>query len=175
MSSIPCLENRNVIYSMLFRAASETLTDCARKRLGVQIGSTGILHTWGRTSWTIPPPLHRLGGGLSQGKWISSRGDSSSVKVMSRLFRGKFLCFLKRHMRRASFSLRGRVPGLPGRLYAKEWWSMPSPLQRSRNVLKYLGSIPTGSPSRTTAFSVWRTERSPFPGRTMPTATHKRS
>jgi hypothetical protein len=37
-----------VIYTILFKAAAETLADCARSRLGVQIGFTGILHTGGR-------------------------------------------------------------------------------------------------------------------------------
>ncbi|MGD0236497.1 MAG: transposase zinc-binding domain-containing protein, partial [Syntrophorhabdales bacterium] len=42
------LRNRQVIYNLLFKAASETLVELARMRLGVQIGCIAVLHTWGQ-------------------------------------------------------------------------------------------------------------------------------
>jgi hypothetical protein len=137
------LRNRNVIYNMLFKAASETLTDCARKRLGVQIGSTGILHTWGQNLMDHPH-LHYIvsGGGLLQGKWISSRRRFLfPVRVMSRLFRGKFLCFLKKAFEAGELQLTGEeFPAFLGKLYAKEWvvYAKP-PFNGPETVLKYLG------------------------------------
>ena len=62
------LRNRELIYTILFKAASETLADCARTRLGVQIGSACIFHTWGQNLMDHPH-VHCIvtGGGLSAG------------------------------------------------------------------------------------------------------------
>jgi serine/threonine protein kinase len=42
--------NRKVLYDLLFRSVSDTLTELANdpKHLGAEIGSIGILHTWGQ-------------------------------------------------------------------------------------------------------------------------------
>ncbi len=44
------LQNRRLIYNLLFRAASKTLLCLAAdpQRLGAQIGLTAVLHTWGQ-------------------------------------------------------------------------------------------------------------------------------
>ena len=131
------LKNRKVVYDMLFKAAAETLTQLAGKRLG-RIGFIAVLHTWGQ-NLNDHPHLHCIvsGGGLSQGKWVSSkRRFLFPVKVMSRLFRGKFLSFLKKAyedgLQSAGEDLRS--------LYAKEWvvYSKP-PFNGPENVLGYLG------------------------------------
>ena len=104
------LRNSEVIYNILFKAASETLADCARTRLGVQIGSTDILHTWGQNLMNHPH-VHCIvtGGGLSQGTWISSkRRFLFPVKVLSPLFKGKFLFFLRKAYEAANFRVWGR-------------------------------------------------------------------
>ena len=43
------LQNKRVLYGLLFRAASETLSTIARdeKHFGAKIGFTAVLHTWG--------------------------------------------------------------------------------------------------------------------------------
>ena len=45
-------QNKAVIYDLLFKASAETLLTIAAdpKRLGVKIGFTSVLHTWGRAS-----------------------------------------------------------------------------------------------------------------------------
>jgi hypothetical protein len=95
------LKNRRLVYDLLFRAASETLLELAAdpKRLGAQIGITAILHTWGQ-NLRFHPHLHCVvtGGGLSPDgtRWVSGRkGYFLPVKVLSKLFRGKFLAGLK--------------------------------------------------------------------------------
>ena len=42
-------QNKAVVYDLLFRAASETMTTIAAdpKHLGARIGITAVLHTWG--------------------------------------------------------------------------------------------------------------------------------
>jgi hypothetical protein len=48
--------NQQVLYDLLFRSASETLSDLAQdpKYLGAKVGIIGILHTWARTLWITP-------------------------------------------------------------------------------------------------------------------------
>ncbi len=60
--------NRKVLYDLLFRSVSETLTQLAKdsKHLGAEIGCIGILHTWGQNLMDHPH-IHGIvtGGGLS--------------------------------------------------------------------------------------------------------------
>jgi Putative transposase/Transposase zinc-binding domain len=94
-------QNKAVIYDLLFKASSKTLLTIAAdpKRLGVRIGFTSVLHTWG-SAMTHHPHVHMIvpGGGISADgtRWISSSEDYLlPVPVLSRLFRGKMLAMLK--------------------------------------------------------------------------------
>ena len=96
-----CLVNQKVMYDLLFHSASQTILTLAgdKKHLGALTGLVAVLHTWGQTL-TEHPHLHTLvpAGGWSNwnGYWKNSRKKFFiSVKVLSRLFRGKFLCGLK--------------------------------------------------------------------------------
>lgn len=89
--------NKAVVYGLLFDVAAETLLTIAGdpKHLGAAIGATLVLHTWG-SALTHHPHVHGIvpGGGLSpDGKrWIACRpGFFLSVRVLSRLFRRRFL------------------------------------------------------------------------------------
>jgi hypothetical protein len=89
--------NKSVIYTLLFRAAAETLQTIAAdpKHLGARVGLTLVLHTWG-SAITHHPHVHGIvpGGGLSiDGKqWIHCRpGFFLPVRVLSRLFRRLFM------------------------------------------------------------------------------------
>jgi hypothetical protein len=89
--------NKTVIYGILFKAAAETLITIAAdpKHLGVRIGLTAVLHSWG-SALTHHPHVHIIvpGGGLSldRQRWISCRpGFFLPVRVLSRLFRRLFL------------------------------------------------------------------------------------
>ena len=93
-------QNKAVIYDLLFKASAETLSTIAAapKRLGVRIGFTSVLHTWG-SAMTHHPHVHMIvpGGGLSPDgtQWVSSRGNFLvHVNVLARLFRGKLLAML---------------------------------------------------------------------------------
>lgn len=94
-------QNQKIVYNILFRSASETLRTIAAdpKHLGAEIGFQAILHTWGQ-NLLHHPHLHCVvpGGGLSPDhtQWISCRERFFlSVRVLSRMFRGKFLYYLK--------------------------------------------------------------------------------
>ena len=89
--------NKAVVYSILFRAAAETLRAIAAdpRHLGAEIGVIAVLHTWG-SALTHHPHLHCIvpGGGLSPdgSRWIACRpGFFLPVRVLSRLFRRLFL------------------------------------------------------------------------------------
>jgi Putative transposase/Transposase zinc-binding domain len=93
-------QNKAVVYDILFTASAETMTVIAAdpKHLGARIGITAVLHTWG-SALTHHPHVHMIvpGGGISPdgSRWVSSRPDFLvHVKVLARLFRGKFLAML---------------------------------------------------------------------------------
>ena len=86
-------QNKAVVYDLLFKASSQTMRMIAAdpKHLGVKIGFTSVLHTWG-SAMTHHPHVHMIvpGGGISLDgtRWIDCRPNYLlPVKVLSRLFR----------------------------------------------------------------------------------------
>jgi hypothetical protein len=149
------LRNQRVVYSLLLKAASETLLQLAkdRKYLGAEIGFIALLHTWSQTL-IDHPHVHCLvsGGGLSPDgrRWIfSRRGFFIPVKVLSSLFRGKFLDGLKKAYETGELKFPGKIGVLKGEpafkefltdLYRQKWvvYCKP-PLKRAEQVMEYLG------------------------------------
>jgi hypothetical protein len=91
------MQNKVVVYRMLFRATAATLRTIAADpdHLGAEIGFFAVLHTWGQTLMAHPH-LHCVvpGGGLSPDgtRWVACRpGFFLPVRVLSRLFRRLFL------------------------------------------------------------------------------------
>ena len=93
--------NQSLLYNVLYHAASDTLCNLAsdKKYLGADIGYICILHTWG-SAMNFHPHIHAivLGGGLDAGNRWKDNGEDFflPVKVVSRVFRGKYLAELKR-------------------------------------------------------------------------------
>jgi Putative transposase/Transposase zinc-binding domain len=93
--------HETLLLDLLFAAASETIIQLGLdpKRLGALVGVTGVVHTWGR-NLSFHPHLHCIvtGGGLgSDGVWVDSpERYLLPVKVLAKLFRGKFLDGLAR-------------------------------------------------------------------------------
>jgi hypothetical protein len=105
------LGNKRIVYGVLFDAVAKTLQEVAAnpKHLGAKIGFIGILHTWGQ-NLSLHPHIHCVvpGGGLSPdgSQWIGCKpGFFLPVRVLSKVFRGKFIDGLKRA--RAGGQLRG--------------------------------------------------------------------
>jgi hypothetical protein len=91
---------RAALHEALFRAASATLLEVGRRRLGGELGFLAILHTWGQTL-THHPHVHCVvaGGALSQdrARWTSTMPRFFlPVRVLSQVFRGKMLAELRR-------------------------------------------------------------------------------
>ena len=98
-------QNQRVLFKLLFEASAATLIEVAAnpKHLGAEIGSLSVLHTWGQTLQPHPH-IHCVvpSGGLSpdHAKWIRAPNRFFlPVKVLSRVFRGKFVGGLKRAYR----------------------------------------------------------------------------
>ena len=108
------LQNKKVIYSILFHATAETLQTIARdpKHLGAEIGFFAILHTWGQTLMHHPH-LHCVvpGGGITaDGQWVNSKPDFFlHVKVLSRLFRRLFLKMLGKAFLKQELQFHGKL------------------------------------------------------------------
>jgi hypothetical protein len=148
------LSNQKVMYNLLFRSVSETLIELANdpKRLGARIGFMGILHTWGQNLMDHPH-IHCVvtGGGLSSdgGRWVSCRKNFFiPVRVLSALFSGKFLAYLKRSYESEELIFPGiighlREPhvfeGFRRQLHYKKWvvYCKP-PFNGAEGVLQYL-------------------------------------
>jgi hypothetical protein len=113
------LQNAREIYSILFRAASETLLTIAAdpKRLGAAIGFLAVLHTWGQ-NLHLHPHLHCVvpGGGISPdgASWIGCRKKSFflPVEVLSSRFRKVFLSYLRKAFQEGKLRFHGEMAGL---------------------------------------------------------------
>jgi len=95
------LQNKSEIYGLLFRASAETLLTVARdqRHLGAEIGFFSVLHTWNQ-KLLHHPHVHCVvpAGGLSSDhtRWIAAQpGFFLPVRVLSRVFRGKFVAGLR--------------------------------------------------------------------------------
>ena len=101
-----CLIDPKFMYKALFTISAETIKELSKdkKYLGANIGFTSVLHTWGQ-NLSLHPHIHMIvpGGGIdSNGKWTSSKKKFFlPVKVVSKLFKGKFLSYTKKPMKSA--------------------------------------------------------------------------
>jgi hypothetical protein len=147
-------QNQRVLFALLFEASAAALLEVASdpKHLGAEIGFLSILHTWGQTLQRHPH-IHCVvpGGGLSPDhtRWVASRSHFFlPVKVLSRVFRGKFVAGLRRVFRQKKLSFHG--PCLPlsnekafaaflRTLFREDWvvYAKP-PFGGPEHVLQYL-------------------------------------
>lgn len=155
VTTIPCelneiiLYNAKVCYDILLKATAESILELAKdpKWLGAKVGITSILHTWGQTL-QFHPHIHSIvtGGGLSNNKWIECKKDYLfKVQVLSSLFRGKFLAFLKN----ADLEFPDDMQYLKAKtnfnkflepLYNKDWITyIEPPKGKPENVIEYIG------------------------------------
>ena len=148
------LQNKRLVYGLLFRAVSETLITIAKdpRHLGADIGFLAVLHTWGQ-NLHHHPHIHCVipAGGISpQGtKWISCRKNFFlPVRVLSRLFRNKFLALLTAAYNSGKLGLHGKLEHLRTPESWSDWittlkttdWVVYAkpPFGGATQVLKYL-------------------------------------
>jgi hypothetical protein len=131
-------QNKAALYGLLFDVAAEVLLTIAAdpKHLGARIGATLVLHTWG-SALTHHPHVHGIvaGGGISPDgeRWIGCRrGFFLSVRVLSRLFRRRFLEELARLHREGRLQFYGEHAALADTTAFGEWIA---PLRRCEWVV----------------------------------------
>jgi hypothetical protein len=149
------LQNKKIIYDLLFRSSAETLLEIARdpKHLGAEIGFFSVLHTWNQ-KLGLHPHVHCVvpAGGLSldHTHWIRSHDAFFlPVKVLGRVFRGKFVAALKRAFQDGQLDFHGSLQPLAQpktfsswlrTLFRKDWVVYSKrPFGGPHLVLQYLG------------------------------------
>jgi len=150
------LQNKHVIYNLLFHASAETLLEIARdpRHLGAEIGFFSVLHTWNQRL-QHHPHIHCVlaAGGLApdHSHWISSqRSFFLPVKVLSRVFRGKFVAGLRTAFREGKLQFHGHlIPLAQPRtfaswlrlLFSHDWIVYAKrPFGGPEHALRYLGN-----------------------------------
>jgi hypothetical protein len=144
------------LYTWLFHASAATLRDVATdpRHLGAEVGVLSILHTWGQTL-VRHPHVHCVvpAGGLSSDhtRWIRPpyAGFFLPVKVLSRVFRGKFVERLRRAYDSNELNFAGGTEHLRDRvawrrfvdaLFDTDWVVYAKPaFGGATAVLRYLG------------------------------------
>jgi hypothetical protein len=149
------LQNKKVLYDLLFRTSAETLLEVARdpQHLGAEIGFFSVLHTWTQ-KLELHPHVHCVvpAGGLSADgtHWIKPRYDFFlPVEVLGAVFRGKFHEALKRAFCEGKLNFHGGLKLLAQPkifaawlrpLFRKDWVVYAKrPFGGPEYVLRYLG------------------------------------
>jgi len=146
--------NQKTLLDMFYKSVSSTLDELSRdtKYLGAKIGYISILHTWG-SQLNYHPHIHVivLGGGLDhKNKWCDKGSDFFlPVKVLSRVFRGKYMEAIKSLWKQEKLEFHGTAEKyrnhhnfkeLLNLCYEKEWFPYcKKTFNGAQSVIKYLG------------------------------------
>jgi hypothetical protein len=154
------LQNKRVVYGILFQAAAQTLKEVAAdpEHMGAEIGILAVLHTWGQNLMDHPH-LHCVatGGGLSsdRSRWIPCKRSRRTkkdfflpVRILSDVFRGKFIDLVKRAFSSGKLEFHGKLVSLAQpaafehllNVSVRQDWVVYAkpPFGGPRQVLKYL-------------------------------------
>jgi len=148
------LQNKKIVYDLLFRSSAATLLEIAAdpKHLGAEIGFLSVLHTGGQ-NLQIHPHVHYVipSGGLSPDhqRWVHPRyAFFLPVKVLSRIFRGKFTAGLKHAFHAGQLRFPGNMKPLANeksfhaflrQLFRHDWVVYAKrPFRGPEHVLQYL-------------------------------------
>ena len=150
------LQNKRLIYSLLFRASAETLLEVAHdpRHLGAELGFFSVLHTWNQ-KLQHHPHVHCVvpAGGLApdHSRWIAARDNYFlPEEVLSLVFRGKFVAGLKRAFHKGTLQFHGQLRALRNPeafaawlrpLFRQNWMVYAKkPFGGPEHVLRYLGA-----------------------------------
>ncbi len=150
------LQNKRLIYNLLFHSSAETLLEVARdpRHLGAEIGFFSVLHSWNQRL-QFHPHIHCVvaAGGLAPDhlRWISARRSFFlPIGVLSRVFRGKFVAGLRNAFHRGELQFHGSLAYLAQPSAFAAWlrvlfrhdWVVYSkrPFGGPEHVLRYLGA-----------------------------------
>jgi hypothetical protein len=149
------LQNKELIYGLLFSASAHTLFQIASdaRHLGAEIGFFSVLRTWNQ-QLLHHPHVHCVvpAGGLSPDhcRWIPAANNFFlPVAVLSRVFRGKFVAGLRRlhagnklgfHGKLTAFQSPKAFSALLRSLFRTDWVVYSKrPFGNAGHALHYLG------------------------------------
>src|SRR5213594_1932517 len=149
------LQNKKVLYGLLFRTSAETLLEVARdpRHLGAEIGFFSVLHTWSQ-QLKLHPHVHCVaparGFSPDRARWICSRKNYFLPKqVLRKVFRGKIVNALEQAFQDGLLRFEGNLKLLAKPkifaawlrpLYRQDWVvHLKPPFGGPEYVLQYLG------------------------------------
>ena len=146
--------NKKILYDILFKSVSEALLEFGENELGGKVGFICILHTWDQ-KLLEHIHLHCIisAGALSPDgdRWTGSPNKDYlfSVKALSKVFRGKFLDYLKMAYTKGELTFAGKSTEFESRkefknlideLYRQDWVVYcKKPFAGPETVIDYLG------------------------------------
>ena len=152
--NVVTMQNQDILYSILFKASAETIAELSKdkKWMGAVPGFVSVLHTWGQ-NLDFHPHIHMIvtGGGLTKiNTWQPSGKDFFiHVNVLSKMFRGKFMYYLKKAYKENKLKFYGSIANLRhgeefqklvDMCYFKGWYTYAKkPFNGPEAVIEYLG------------------------------------
>lgn len=144
--------NKKLLYDLLFKATKETLLTLGldpKRGIGGKIGGIGILHTWTQ-QMGFHPHVHYIipAGGLDgKDRWKHAKSKGNYLfpaRVMSKLFRGKFMAQLHKFYQNGQLNLSPKLAAgyhlMKSRVYTKDWVAYAKKaFGGPTQVLEYLG------------------------------------
>lgn len=144
------LQNRSILYGILFQAAAKALSDVAKRRLGGTLGFFSVLHSWGKRL-EFHPHLHVvIPGVVTKGDEVEVTDENYLLpkNVLSVVFRAVFIKLLVRAYLKKTLSFCGDIEYLTDQpsffaliqtVKQKHWITYSKkPFDGPASVLKYL-------------------------------------
>ena len=126
------------LYGALFRESAGALTDVALTKLNIELGFTGVLHTWTR-QLIYHPHIHYLvpGGGLTpdglRWKRVADPQFFLSTKVLALRFKNRLRQWLEENHQEL-------LKQIPARAWRIDWVADVQPAGRGQTALRYLAA-----------------------------------
>jgi len=126
------------LYAALFRASAGALADVALTRLGIELGFTGVLHTWTR-QLVFHPHVHYLvpGGGMTPDGRRWKRVQDAQFLLPTQVLAARFRNRLRQHLEAGHPDLRQTIPA---KAWRQPWVVDVQPVGRGQTALRYLAA-----------------------------------
>jgi len=126
------------LYAALFRESAGALADVALTKLGVQLGFTGVLHTWTR-QLLYHPHIHYLvpGGGLTPDGLRWKRVTDPQFLLPTGVLAARFRNRLRQWLEAEHQPL---LKQIPARAWRIDWVVDVQPVGRGQTALRYLAA-----------------------------------
>jgi hypothetical protein len=126
------------LYGALFTHSAGALADVALSKLGVELGCTGVLHTWTR-QLIYHPHVHYLvpGGGLTPDGLRWKRVSDAQYFLPTNVLAARFRNRLRRWLEREHQDLLRQIPA---RAWKQPWVVDGQPVGGGQRALRYLAA-----------------------------------